>query len=81
VDADLIGALNNEQVSHAVLDVFTTEPLPIGHVFWQHPRVTVLPHAAAITNPETAAQVVAHQLRVWRSGQPVAHQVERGRGY
>jgi hypothetical protein len=25
--------------------------------------------------------VVAHQLRVWRSRQPVAHQVERGRGY
>jgi len=81
VDTDLVNALNHGQISHAVLDVFATEPLPISHVFWRHPCVTVLPHAAAITNPETAAQVVAHQLRVWRSGQPLSHQVERGRGY
>jgi len=81
VEADLIDALNKDQISHAVLDVFTTEPLPIGHDFWHHPRVTILPHAAALTNPDTAAMVVSRQLRKWQSGQPVAHQVERSRGY
>ena len=81
VEADLIDALNDDQISHAVLDVFTTEPLPIGHDFWHHPCVTILPHAAALTNPDTAAMVVSRQLRKWQSGQPVAHQVERSRGY
>jgi glyoxylate/hydroxypyruvate reductase A len=77
----LLDALNNDQISHAILDVFTIEPLPTEHEFWQHPRVTVLPHAAALTNPVTAAIVVRDQLIAWQSGQPVAYQVERSRGY
>jgi glyoxylate/hydroxypyruvate reductase A len=81
VEADLLDALNNDQISHAILDVFTIEPLPTEHEFWQHPRVTVLPHAAALTNPVTAAIVVRDQLIAWQSGQPVAYQVERSRGY
>lgn len=81
VETDLIDALNANQISHAVLDVFTIEPLPTEHVFWQDPRITVLPHAAALTNPSTAAMVVRDQLTAWQSGQPVAYQVERSRGY
>jgi glyoxylate/hydroxypyruvate reductase A len=29
-------ALASGQLAHAVLDVFTTEPLPRGHPFWRH---------------------------------------------
>ena len=44
VEADLITALDNGQLSGAVLDVFREEPLPPGHAFWNHPRIIVTPH-------------------------------------
>lgn len=81
VEADLLAALEAGQVSHAVLDVFQTEPLPAGHPFWTHARVTVLPHAAAQTDPRSAASVVAANVRALRAGRPLAHQVDRERGY
>jgi len=81
VDADLLAALDAGQLAHAVLDVFHTEPLPAGHAFWQHPRVTVLPHAAAATDERSAAAVVAANLRALAAGAPIAHLVDRRRGY
>ncbi|MED5621523.1 2-hydroxyacid dehydrogenase [Ideonella sp. BN130291] len=81
VDDDLLAALDAQQVGHAVLDVFHTEPLPPEHRYWRHPRVTVLPHAAALTDPRSAAQVVACNLRALRGGEPLQHLVQRERGY
>jgi len=81
VEADLLAALDNGQLSHAVLDVFATEPLPAEHPFWRHPLVTVLPHVAAQTDPRSAAQVVAANIRALRAGQPLQHLVDRQRGY
>lgn len=81
VESDLLAALDAGQVSHAVLDVFAQEPLPAGHAFWAHPRVTVLPHAAAQTDPRSAAAVVAANVQALRAGRPIAHRVDRSRGY
>ena len=81
VDADLLAALDSGHLRHAVLDVFHTEPLPAGHAFWQHPRVTLLPHAAALTDPRSAAAVAASNLRAARDGGALAHQVQQARGY
>ena len=81
VDADLLAALESGQLRHAVLDVFHHEPLPADHPFWQHPRVTVLPHAAAQTDPRSAAAVVAANLRALRAGEPLMHLVNPERGY
>ena len=80
-DAALIAGLDRGRPAHAVLDVFRTEPLPAGHAFWAHPGVTVTPHIAAETRPETAAPVVAQNLRRAMAGQPVLHLVDRQRGY
>jgi glyoxylate/hydroxypyruvate reductase len=81
VDADLLAALDAGHIGHAVLDVFHTEPLPAGHPYWLHPRVTVLPHAAAATDERSAAAVVAANLRALQAGAPLLHLVDRSRGY
>jgi glyoxylate/hydroxypyruvate reductase len=81
VDADLLAALDRGHLGHAVLDVFHVEPLAAGHAFWSHPGVTVLPHVAAQTDPCSAAQVVAANVRALFAGQPLAHLVRPDRGY
>jgi glyoxylate/hydroxypyruvate reductase A len=81
VDADLLTALDSGHLCHAVLDVFHIEPLPPDHRYWLHPRVTVLPHVAALTDMRSAARVVAANLRALRDGAPLAHLVDRARGY
>ena len=81
VDADLLDALDRGHLGHAVLDVFHTEPLPPRHAYWSHPRVSVLPHVAAQTDPRSASQVVAANVQALLAGRPLAHVVDRGRGY
>lgn len=81
VDADLLAALDSGHLRHAVLDVFHTEPLPAAHPYWRHPRVTLLPHAAALTDPRSAAAVAAANVRAVLAGRPLAQLVDRQRGY
>lgn len=80
-DAALLAALDSGQIGHATLDVFRTEPLPQDHPFWAHPRVTVTPHIAADTRPESAARVLAENIRRGEAGEPFLHLVDRDRGY
>lgn len=77
----LLAALTDGQLGHAVLDVFQQEPLPPSHPLWRHERVVVLPHTAAQTDPRSAAEVVAMNVRAWRVGAPLQHGVDRKQGY
>ena len=79
-DAALLAALDAD-LAHATLDVFREEPLPRGHPFWAHPRVTVTPHVASATRPETASLAVAENVRRSEAGEPLLHLVDRERGY
>jgi glyoxylate/hydroxypyruvate reductase A len=80
-DAALLAALDSGQIGHATLDVFRTEPLPPGHPFWHHPRVTVTPHIAASTPPGDAARLIAENIRRCEAGLPLLFEVDRLRGY
>lgn len=81
VEADLLAALASGQLGHAVLDVFANEPLPAAHAFWSHPRITVLPHVAALTDPRSAALIVARNVLALRQGRALENLVDRSRGY
>ena len=81
VDADLLAALDSGHLAGATLDVFRTEPLPASHPFWGHPKVSVVPHIAALTMPETAAPVVADNIRRWREDKSLLNGVDPQAGY
>lgn len=81
VEQDLIDALDAGRLAHATLDVFAEEPLPREHPFWRHPRITVTPHSASYSLPETGTEIVAENLRRLEAGLPLGHVVDRARGY
>lgn len=60
VEEDLLAALDCGHLSGALLDVFRQEPLPAGHPFWRHPRITLTPHTSARTlRRESLDQIIA----------------------
>ncbi|HEY6892093.1 MAG TPA: NAD(P)-dependent oxidoreductase, partial [Solirubrobacter sp.] len=81
VDADLLAALDAGRLRHAILDVFGDEPLPPEHPYWTHPAVTVMPHVAAQSTPESCLPVVAENVRRLEAGEPLLHLVDRESGY
>jgi len=81
VDEDLIALLDSGHLAGAALDVFRTEPLPEGHPFWRHPKITITPHTSARTlREESIAQIVGKILALDR-GEPIAGVVDPTRGY
>ena len=84
VEADLLALLDNGHLAGATLDVFRTEPLPEGHPFWHHPRLTLTPHTSARTLRDDSIAQIASKIRALAAGQPVgslAGVVDHGVGY
>ena len=81
VEQDLLELLGTGQIAEATLDVFREEPLPAGHPFWDHPRITVTPHEAAITPAETAAATIAQNIRKIERGAAPSPVVDFSKGY
>ena len=81
VEADLLRALDSGQLAGATLDVFATEPLPSEHPFWRDPRITITPHASALTRPETAVLRLVANIARERAGQPLLDLINRAAGY
>jgi glyoxylate/hydroxypyruvate reductase A len=80
-EADLLAALDSGHLAHATLDVTHPEPLPPGHPYWRHPKVTLTPHIASLTDPRTAAPQVVENIRRFRAAEPLLNRVDRGLGY
>jgi glyoxylate/hydroxypyruvate reductase A len=81
VESDILAALDSGELHAATLDVFETEPLPQDSPFWNHPKVTVTPHAAADSDPDTITAYVLGQIRRHQNGLPIENIIDRKRGY
>jgi glyoxylate/hydroxypyruvate reductase A len=81
VEDDLLAAIERGHVAGATLDVFRTEPLPAGHPFWHHPRITITPHTSARTLRDESIAQIARKMAALQRGDTVAGVVDAGRGY
>jgi len=81
VDEDLLALLDSGHLAGAMLDVFRTEPLPAGHPFWQHPKITITPHTSARTLRDESIAQIAGKIRALQAGLPIAGIVDLARGY
>ncbi|TAD90186.1 MAG: glyoxylate/hydroxypyruvate reductase A [Alphaproteobacteria bacterium] len=81
VEADLLAALDAGRPRWAALDVTAVEPLPADHPFWHHPQVILTPHVAALSDEDSAARLVAEEIRRWRRGEPPLQPVDLSAGY
>ena len=81
IEDDLVAALDSGHLAGATLDVFQTEPLPETSPLWKHPKVTVTPHIAAISDPAVAAGFVVDGIARAERGERHANTVDLDRGY
>ncbi len=81
----LMEALNEERIAGAALDVMVPEPLPADHPLWNTKNLLLTPHVSGQNSlPETVARNVdmfCRDLENYASGKPLAHLVDRRRGY
>jgi glyoxylate/hydroxypyruvate reductase A len=81
VEADLVAALNSGHLAGAALDVFESEPLPQSSPIWSHPKITMTPHVAAMTDPKVAARSVADSIARHMRGETLDNLVDFSHGY
>jgi glyoxylate/hydroxypyruvate reductase A len=81
VETDLIELLDSGHLAGATLDVFRTEPLPVDHPFWQHPKIVITPHTSARTLRSESIAQIAGKIAAMERGGAVAGIVDPVRGY
>ncbi len=77
----LLASLDSGQISHATLDVFATEPLPIEHPFWADERISITPHICGPLVPEDVAPHFIANYVAFSSNRPLRNVVDFGRQY
>ena len=80
-DAALLSALQAQRLAGAILDVFSTEPLPADHPLWRLDNVVITPHVAGPSTSDEIAPVFNDNLARYLRGRPLQHVVDRARGY
>ena len=78
---DLMNALYSEQLSGALLDVFSVEPLPSDHPFWKHPKIHITPHISSPTDKAKVARQILDNYNRILSGATLKNQVDPQRSY
>lgn len=83
-EEELVRALQNDEIAHAVLDVFEVEPLPESSPLWQMDNVTVSPHCSSLSSRyvERAFEIFKPSLKKWLANdKKVENPVDLSRGY
>jgi len=80
IEQDLLRALDLRYLAGAVLDVHRIEPLPQGHPFWRHPKITITPHVSG-WHLTGGLEDVAENYRRLIAGLSLLHEVNRAAGY
>ena len=81
VEADLIDAVRRGHLAGAALDVQCNEPMAADDPLWEVPGITITPHIAAQSSPETIARQFVAGLRCVQRGELPPQTVDRARGY
>lgn len=81
VEHDLLNALNDDQLRAATLDVFEQEPLLSQHPFWEHPKVTLTPHCAALSDLDSVIEQIAVNIECLNKGVMLNNRVDKAKGY
>ncbi len=82
-ESALASALDAGMLGGAVLDVFTTEPLPPGSPLWSMPNVIVTPHTAGFRTDhfEAVIDLFSENLRRFERGDALLNVVDLEAGY
>lgn len=79
VQADLIEALEQGNITGAALDVTTPEPLPADDPLWSAPNLLITPHVAGqfhlYTVLDNVVRIAAENLRRLQAGEPLVNEV------
>jgi len=81
VEADLIDAVRSGHLAGAALDVQRREPLPADDPLWDVPCISITPHIAAQSSPQTIALQFVQGWRCLQRGEAPHNRVDRERGY
>ncbi len=81
VDEDLIAAIDEGQISGALLDVFHEEPLPKDHPFWSREEIMITPHNASVTDPKSVARQIVDNYHRIETAEPFKFVIDREKGY
>ncbi|WP_417617072.1 D-2-hydroxyacid dehydrogenase [Oceanisphaera sp.] len=77
----LIQALRHGNLGAAVLDVFTTEPLPAASPLWDMPNVVITPHNSGYSFPEQIVTRFSRNYLKFIEGKPMEGLVDFNLGY
>ncbi len=77
----LVEALESGRIAGAALDVYETEPLPVGHPLWRMENVILTPHVAADNPhvPQRRIDTLVDNLRRYLAGEEPRNIVDKRR--
>ncbi|MGB0844804.1 MAG: 2-hydroxyacid dehydrogenase [Alphaproteobacteria bacterium] len=81
VEQDLADLLNAGHLSGAVVDVFSTEPLPQDNPLWGQKNLIITPHIASTTDPFSSGATVANSIKAFENGEALENLVKWDVGY